>query len=297
VTALERATVLTGSAARAQRAYQEALVISKATGKDFNAVLIATAKGQAGITTSLKRYGIQIAAGTSGTAQFATVMSRFGGQAKANTDAFDRFHAVLANTEETIGTALLPTLDKYLTELSNWLEKMQRSGKLQEDVNRFLRDGANVFHVIGDAIHAVDKVTGSFVHTLELLAAFKFARLVSGWIGSLRGLTTEWGAVTKAAEAATAAETAAAGGADPVRGSASAGLPRRARRAGRRGRHADDVRAHPSPASRHGHGGARAERSPRRRWHRVRAGDLPADRPPRPLGRRRTGPAARRRRL
>jgi hypothetical protein len=66
-TALERATVLTGNAAKAQRAYQEALVISKATGKDFNAVLIATSKGQEGITTSLQRYGIQIAKGTAGT--------------------------------------------------------------------------------------------------------------------------------------------------------------------------------------------------------------------------------------
>jgi hypothetical protein len=81
-TALERATVLTGNAAKAQRAYQEALVISKATGKDFNAVLIATSKGQEGITTSLKRYGIQIASGTKGTEQFSVVMSRFAARRK-----------------------------------------------------------------------------------------------------------------------------------------------------------------------------------------------------------------------
>src|SRR4051812_7961898 len=141
-TALERATVLTGNAAKAQRAYQEALVISKATGKDFNSVLTATAKGQEGITTSLQRYGIQIAKGTSGTKQFVIVQSRFAGQAKANTDAADRFQAVLANTEETIGTGLLPTVDKYLTELSDWLEKMEKSGKLQRDVNTVIRDGA-----------------------------------------------------------------------------------------------------------------------------------------------------------
>jgi hypothetical protein len=59
-TGLARATVLTGNAAAAQRAYQEALVISKATGKDFNIVLTAAAKGQAGITTSLRRYGILV---------------------------------------------------------------------------------------------------------------------------------------------------------------------------------------------------------------------------------------------
>jgi hypothetical protein len=39
---------------------QNALVISKATGKDFNAVLTATSKAQDGSTTSLARYGIML---------------------------------------------------------------------------------------------------------------------------------------------------------------------------------------------------------------------------------------------
>jgi hypothetical protein len=40
---------------------------------------------------------------------------------------------------------------------------MQKSGRLQHDVNTVLHDGASVFHVIGDAIKGVDKVTGSFL--------------------------------------------------------------------------------------------------------------------------------------
>lgn len=115
--ALARATTLTGNAADAQRAYEEALVISKATGKDFNAVLTATAKGQEGVTTSLQRYGIMIPKGTSGTKQYADVMARFGGQAKANTSSID----VLRANVENLGIKLAGPLLRGLELVSGWL--------------------------------------------------------------------------------------------------------------------------------------------------------------------------------
>ncbi len=133
-TGLARATVLTGNAGKAQRAYQEALVISKATGKDFNAVLTATAKGQEGITTSLRRYGILIDKGERGTAQFNQVMARFGGQAAANTTSLERLHAAFTNTLATIGLQLLPTVNRLASSFANWLTKMNESGRLQKDV-------------------------------------------------------------------------------------------------------------------------------------------------------------------
>jgi hypothetical protein len=133
-TGLARATVLTGNAAAAQRAYQEALVISKATGKDFNAVLIATSKGQAGITTSLRRYGILVDSTSSGQEQLNQVMRRFGGQAAANTTATERLQAAFTNTLTTIGIQLLPAFEKLAAGLADWLTKMNRSGQLQRDV-------------------------------------------------------------------------------------------------------------------------------------------------------------------
>lgn len=214
LTGLARATVLTGDAASAQRAYAEALVISKATGKDFNAVLTATSKGQEGVTTSLQRYGILIAKGTPGQQQYFTVMSRFAGQARANTTEGDRFNATLHNSEEIIGTAILPTLNEYLGELGSWLNKMNRSGRLQKDVNGIVQTGAHVFHALGDAVGFVDKVTGGLANTLKLLLALKVASVLSGWAGGFKGLA--------GAEAAAAASAAGGAGAGAAAGGVAA---------------------------------------------------------------------------
>jgi hypothetical protein len=121
-----RALLLTGDNTKAQHAYQEALVISKATGKDFNSVLTATAKGQDGVTTSLQRYGITIKTGTSGQDQFTQVMGRFGDQARANTTNMDRLRANAANLGAEVGGPLLEGLNLVAGALSNlvgWIQK------------------------------------------------------------------------------------------------------------------------------------------------------------------------------
>jgi hypothetical protein len=110
----------------------------------------------------------------------------------------------------------LPTVDKYLTELSDWLEKMQKSGRLQHDVNTVLHDGASVFHVIGDAIKAVDKVTGSFVHTLEICSPRSSSRLSSPDGRQPAGLSRGVGWSSTQANLAAGAEERAAAGANPV---------------------------------------------------------------------------------
>jgi hypothetical protein len=197
-TELERATVITGDATKARRAYTEALVISKATGKDFNAVLTATAKGQEGVTTSLQRYGILIKKDTPGQQQYLTVMSRFQGQARANTSEGERFNATLHNSEEIIGTGILPVVNKYLGELDSWLNRMNRSGRLQKEVNHDVQVAAHVIHDLGHivaiaagAIRGIDRVTGSFAHTLEILLALRVASKFQSWVGGLGGVASQ----------------------------------------------------------------------------------------------------------
>jgi hypothetical protein len=206
---LARATVLTGGAAKAQRAYQEALVISKATGKDFNAVLTATSKGQEGVTTSLRRYGILVKTGSSGTEQFTQVMERFGGQAEANTTVSEKFRAALSNTEAIIGRQLLPTFEHLTSSLTAWLTKMSESGRLQKDVADTTHVVTDAFKVFGAVIGTVDKVTGSFKNTLEALVAVFAVRKIFAFGDALVGLAAKWGLVTTAATEAAAAETAA----------------------------------------------------------------------------------------
>lgn len=138
---LARATTLTGSAAQGMRAYQEAVVISKATGKDFNAVLTATAKGQEGVTTSLQRYGIEIPKGTAGTKQLADVMERFGGQAKANTSNMDRLRANAQNLETELGGPLLTAVNYLAGALSSlilWFESPSTQGAIDKFASGFM---------------------------------------------------------------------------------------------------------------------------------------------------------------
>jgi hypothetical protein len=210
-TSLARATVLTGDAGKAQRAYQEALLISKATGKDFNAVLIATSKGQEGVTTSLKRYGILIATGTPGQEQYQQVFARFAGQARANTTEGEKFTAALHNTEAIIGTALLPTFERLTTDVTDWLTKMSESGRLQRDVNEAVGIGGTVFHDLGDAVKVVDKVTGSFANTLKFLFAVFLGREIFKAVLAVDKLAASWFGVADAATAASTAESGAIG--------------------------------------------------------------------------------------
>lgn len=210
--ALARATLLTGDAEKAQRAYEEALVISKALGKDFNAVLTATAKGQDGLTSSLTKYGVILAKGASGTEQFSAIMGRFAGQAKANTSNIDVYNASLRNSEIIIGSALLPVLNKYLGQIGEWLTKMNKSGRLQKDVNGILSTAGHVFHTLGRVIGVVDRVTGSFARTLEIIIGLRVASALAGWIGSIGSLAAAWRGVTVAAGEAAAAESLALGG-------------------------------------------------------------------------------------
>jgi hypothetical protein len=113
-TGLGRLVELTGSTAKAMKGYTAALEISKATGKDFNAVSLAVGKALDGQTTALARYIGKVKKGTTDAQLLALVNRKFGGQAAANTTEIDRFNATLGNTEEILGQAILPTLNKYL---------------------------------------------------------------------------------------------------------------------------------------------------------------------------------------
>jgi hypothetical protein len=72
----------------------------------------------------------------------------YAGNAKAYGEsaagASDRFHVSLRNLEVQVGTALLPTLSKYLGKASTWLDQLEKSGKLQRDVNGAVKTASGV---------------------------------------------------------------------------------------------------------------------------------------------------------
>lgn len=190
-----------------------ALAADVARGRNISLSAAALALGKAvdGSATSLRRLGIVVPKNLEGMKALAYVQQKFAGQAQAGASAADRFHATLVDSEEIIGAALLPTVNRYLGELGNWLAKMNESGRLQKDVNRDVRDAEAVFHGLGTAIHAVDSVTGSFENTLKDVLELALVVKVARWATALAELATAWKGVTTAAQTAAGAQALAAG--------------------------------------------------------------------------------------
>lgn len=198
--------------------------VARARSISLQSASIALAKALGGSATALRRLGIIVPKNVSTTQALAFVTQKFAGQAEAGTTASEKFHATLVDTGAVIGKALLPTFNRLATSLSNWLAKMNESGRLQKDVNSIVKDAGDIFHTFAGAIKLVDDATGGFKRTLEILIGLKFASIVASWIGPLEALAARWGLVAKSAQAAGAAQTAALGTGAAAAGSGGAAI-------------------------------------------------------------------------
>lgn len=89
-----------------------------------------------------------------------------------------KLKAELSNAEDALGKALLPTVKKYVTELADWLQKMEKSGRLQRDFNDVVHTTAGI---VKDVVAAVkfgvgiwedfSGAVGGAKHAFELLLA------------------------------------------------------------------------------------------------------------------------------
>jgi hypothetical protein len=176
-------TIVRGSGNVSTALRDTALAADIARGRNVSleTASVAVGKAAAGSTTALRRLGIELPKGATGAEAIAIAMQKFAGQAQAGATAGERFSATLHDTEVIIGEQLLPIVNRYLIAGTHWLQQMNESGKLQRDVGRAVHDFSTVVHDGTAIIHAIDKATGSFEHTLELLLALKLASTVGGW--------------------------------------------------------------------------------------------------------------------
>lgn len=174
----------------------EALAADLARARHISLAQASTivAKTEAGNTTLLRRQGFQIAKNATVEQALATVRAKVAGQARAGTTDGERFAAMLHQTEEIIGTALLPTLNKYLRSGTAWLEQMNESGQLERDVSHAAHELATGIDDAAKVIKTIDSVTGGFKNTLELLLALKVASTISRWSGGFTSLIGRGGA-------------------------------------------------------------------------------------------------------
>jgi DNA-binding FrmR family transcriptional regulator len=153
---------------------------------------IALSKAYDGQSTALRRLGIQVPKHISGMDAINFVQAKFAGQAAAGATAQDRFSASLHNTEVIAGQALLPTINKLLTSLTNWLDKMNRTGKTQHALADAVKVATDAFDVLRGVLDRLNALTGSTRRSIELLlgtfAAFKALEVLAGLAKTARAI-------------------------------------------------------------------------------------------------------------
>jgi hypothetical protein len=125
--ALQRLAVATGSVEKSQELLTLALDVSAATGKDVETVSNALGKAYEGNTASLARLGIGLSSaeiktlGLEGTVK--QLADTFGGAAATQANTFEgqieRLKVAFDETKESVGAALLPTLQNLLNFFIN----------------------------------------------------------------------------------------------------------------------------------------------------------------------------------
>lgn len=125
--ALQRLAVATGSVEKSQELLTLALDVSAATGKDVETVANALGKAYEGNTSSLSRLGVGLSAAELKTLGFdgavKELSNTFGGAAATQANTFEgqinRLKVAFDEAKESVGAALLPTLQNLLNYFIN----------------------------------------------------------------------------------------------------------------------------------------------------------------------------------
>ena len=125
--AMQRLAVSTKDTGEAQRLLSLALDISKGKGIELETVANALGRAQDGNTTALGRLGLGLSKAELATLSFTEVQQRlsdlYGGAAAANAETFqgkiDRLKVGFDEAKESLGVALLPQVEKFITFLND----------------------------------------------------------------------------------------------------------------------------------------------------------------------------------
>jgi hypothetical protein len=124
--AFQRLAVSTKDTVEAQKLLNLALDISKGKGIELETVANALGRAQDGNTTALGRLGLGLSKAELATLSFTEVQTRlsdlYGGAAAANAETFqgkiDRLKVGFDEAKESLGVALLPQVEKFITFLN-----------------------------------------------------------------------------------------------------------------------------------------------------------------------------------
>jgi hypothetical protein len=125
--AFQRLAVSTKDTVEAQKLLNLALDISKGKGIELETVANALGRAQDGNTTALGRLGLGLSKAELSTLSFTEVQTKlsdlYGGAAAANAETFqgkiDRLKVGFDEAKESLGVALLPQVEKFITYLND----------------------------------------------------------------------------------------------------------------------------------------------------------------------------------
>jgi hypothetical protein len=195
----------TGNAGKALSLQGVVANIARAKNIALAKAALIVGKALSGQTTALRRAVPGLSATAKGMDLVRAAGAKLHGQAGANTTVVQRFNATLHDSEVIIGNGLLPTVNAYLGKLTAWLQKMNRTGRLQRDVNGAVRVAAGLFSTLksivvplAHAFQTLARGVGGTANALKLLIGLAVASKLSGLSLSIARIGTS--AATSAGE-------------------------------------------------------------------------------------------------
>jgi hypothetical protein len=177
--ALQRLAVSTKDTGEAQRLLSLALDISKGKGIELETVANALGRAQDGNTTALGRLGLGLSKAELSTLSFTEVQQRlsdlYGGAAAANAETFqgkiDRLKVGFDEAKESLGVALLPQVEKFITFLNDTgiptLNAFIAGLTGDEGLSAGLQETQRGAESFGKAIGAVSGIISGFITFLR----------------------------------------------------------------------------------------------------------------------------------
>lgn len=190
--ALSRLALSTGNVSKAQELLSLALDISTQTGKPLEGVANALGKAYDGNTAALGKLGVGLSSAELKAMSFTQVQTKlsdlFGGAAAKNAETFqgrmDRLKVAFDEGVESIGTALLPIIEKLIDIIVNQvIPNFTKFAKLFDPIIDAIKRNKDSFQALGNFI--IDFIVPVF--TVTLGAAISFVAKIAGGVIDIIG--------------------------------------------------------------------------------------------------------------
>lgn len=190
--AYQKLALATKDTTQANKLLGIALDVSAGTGKDLDAVAQAMARSLAGSDTALNRL---IPSLKGSKTPMEDLAAAFGGAAEkaANTDPYARMKIIFDDLQETVGMALLPTLEKFAA----WVASPEGQQKLQDFIT-----------LVTGLASKFDILAGFVIDNADVIV--EWGVVIAGAGLAIKALTTTLGIYSTIATAVTARNAAIA---------------------------------------------------------------------------------------